>query len=452
MLIVIPNTSYHQKYIRGDRGILLLRMKILFLTAHLPYPPLSGGRKREFELISRLSKNFEIHLCSITKSWGTDSMYTNDLSQYCTSVNLFKAEALTNKQQYGIYPHQMKRLMSEKASSYISFLLKNQSFDVVHIEGYYLLQHVPMKPELPILLVEHNIEHLLALQRFMVAVTQQEKSYFWSEYIKTLKWERLTWKRATVCVALTNEDKIAMGRLEPNIDVRMIPNGSDHQKKIEVTTTLLSSSFEHSFISDNCPSILFVGNFAYEPNIDAALYFSRQIFPLILKDVPDAKLFLVGNAPPPEICSLTSNKQIEVTGRVTSLIPFYKHADVVVCPLRIGGGVKVKVLEALGFGKAIVSTSVGAQGLDLSNYRAVAVADDLADFAENVVRFLVHPEERHIQEQEALAYARTLPSWGQVSEAFARLYEEMADYRLSGGIKKKKKEEKEKEEEEQAGR
>jgi glycosyltransferase involved in cell wall biosynthesis len=414
-------------------------MKILFLTAHLPYPPLSGGRRREFELISRLSKNFEIHLCSITKSWGTDSMYTNDLLQYCTSVNLFKADAPTNKQQYGIYPHQMKKQMSEKASSYISFLLKNQSFDVVHIEGYYLIQHVPMKPEVPILLIEHNIEHLLALQRFMVAITQQEKSYFWSEYIMTLKWERLMWKRATVCVALTNEDKITMERLEPNIDIRMIPDGSDHLKKIDVFTTLLSNSFEHSLISNNCPSILFVGNFAYEPNIDAALYFSRQIFPLILKDVPDAKLFLVGNAPPPEICSLTSSKQIEVTGRVASLIPFYKHADVVICPLRIGGGVKVKVLEALSFGKAIVSTSVGTQGLDLLTHKAIAIADDPTDFAENVVRLLVQPEERQIQEREALAYARTLPSWNQVSEGFARLYKEMADYRVSERIKNEKK-------------
>jgi glycosyltransferase involved in cell wall biosynthesis len=414
-------------------------MKILFLTAHLPYPPLSGGRRREFELISRLSKNFEIHLCSITKSWGTDSMYTNDLLQYCTSVNLFKADAPTNKKQYGIYPHQMKKQMSEKASSYISFLLKNQSFDVVHIEGYYLVQHVPMKPEVPILLVEHNIEHLLALQRFMVAITQQEKSYFWSEYIMTLKWERLMWKRATVCVALTNEDKITMERLEPNIDIRMISDGSDHLKKIDVFTTLLSNSFEHSLISNNCPSILFVGNFAYEPNIDAALYFSRQIFPLILKDVPDAKLFLVGNAPPPEICSLTSSKQIEVTGSVASLIPFYKHADVVICPLRIGGGVKVKVLEALSFGKAIVSTSVGTQGLDLLTHKAIAIADDPTDFAENVVRLLVQPKERHIQEQEALAYARTLPSWDQVSEGFARLYKEMADYRVSERIKNEKK-------------
>src|SRR4030095_2520242 len=127
----------------------------------------------------------------------------------------------------------------------------------------------------------------------------------------------------------------------------------------------------------------------------AALYFCRDIFPLILKDVPKVKLFLVGNAPPSEICSLRSNRHIEVSGRVASLIPFYKNADVVVCPLRIGGGVKVKVLEALGLGKAIVSTSIGAQGLDLSTYRPLAVADEVTDFAQNVIRLIQHPEERH---------------------------------------------------------
>jgi glycosyltransferase involved in cell wall biosynthesis len=402
-------------------------MKILFLTAHLPYPPFSGGRRREFELISRLSRSCDIHLCSITKSWEADSMYVNDLLQYCRHINLFEAEAPTTKQQYySQYPHQMKKHMSEEASSYISFLLKNQSFDVVHIEGYYLLQHLPTKVEVPILLIEHNIEHLLALQRFMVAVSEEEKSYFWSEYIKTLKWEQLMWKRATVCVALTKEDKIIMERLESNIDVRLIPNGSDHQKKIDDVTTLLSSSFEHPVITANSPTVLFVGNFAYEPNVDAALYFCRDIFPLILKDVPNVKLFLVGNAPPSEICSLRSNRHIEVSGLVDSLIPFYKHADVVVCPLRIGGGVKVKVLEALGHGKAIVSTSIGAQGLDLSTHRAVVVADEVRGFADNVVRLLVHPEERHIQERQALAYAGTLPTWDKVSEAFARLYDEMS--------------------------
>src|SRR5215207_3890785 len=109
MLIVILDINYHQKYIRDNMGILLLLMKILFLTAHLPYPPFSGGRRREFELISRLSRSFEIHLCSITKSWGADSVYINDLLQYCRRVNLFEAAEPTTKQQYyADFPHQMK--------------------------------------------------------------------------------------------------------------------------------------------------------------------------------------------------------------------------------------------------------------------------------------------------------------------------------------------------------
>jgi polysaccharide biosynthesis protein PslH len=423
-------------------------MKILFLTGHLPYPPLSGGRRREFELISRLSKNFEIHLCSITKSWETDNIFTNELLSYCESVKLFKANPTTNNQRYEKYPTQMKKHTSEEARSYISSLTKCQSFDIVHVEGYYLLQHAPTKFEFPVILVEHNIEYLLALQHFRIAKTQEEKYFFWSEYVKTLKWEQFMWKQATLCVALTHDDKATMDRLQLDLDVRLIPNGSDHQKKITISERGLSSLTNTNnltpVISSNCHSILFVGNFAYEPNVDAAIFFSHRIFPLILRDVPNAKLFLVGNAPPEEIWSLASNRQIEVTGPVASLIPFYDNADVVICPLRIGGGIKVKVLEALALGKAVVSTSVGAQGIDLSTCRPVIVADEEEEFAKNVIRLLLDPKQRHIQEQEALAYARNLPSWDDISEAFSKCYKELARYRsvqeYNEGIEKRREE------------
>jgi glycosyltransferase involved in cell wall biosynthesis len=122
---------------------------------------------------------------------------------------------------------------------------------------------------------------------------------------------------------------------------------------------------------------------------------------------------------------LTVNKKVIVTGHVKSLVPYYGFADVVVCPLRIGGGIKVKILEALKAGKAIVSTSIGAQGLDLSTDKAVMIANDVTHFALSVVRLLQYPEERHRLEQEALAYARSLPTWNNASEEFARCYEEI---------------------------
>jgi polysaccharide biosynthesis protein PslH len=401
-------------------------MRILFLTAHLPFPPLSGGRRREFELLSRLGTNYEIHLCSITKSWQTDNKYVNELRSSCASVNLFKALACDGG-EYTLYPDQMRKHISEEATLHISTLLRKKRFDAVHVEGYYLMQHLPAELHVPILLVEHNIECLLHLQRFMLASNQDEKSYYWKEYIYTLKWEAAFWKRATICVTLTNDDRTCMSQLQHGLDVRTIPDGTDHQKVISCTSSLCDVT-DTSFSDNKYPSILFVANFAYEPNVDAALYFSNVIFPLVLKKVPKARLFLVGNAPPTKIRLLSANKRIEVTGFVNSLIPYYEAANVVICPLRIGGGIKVKILEALNAGKAIVSTSIGAQGLDLSTHQALAIADVASDFAKKVVQFLVDPIKRYRQEQEALAYSKVLPSWQQVSQEFANFYDEMSSY------------------------
>jgi glycosyltransferase involved in cell wall biosynthesis len=402
-------------------------MRVLFLTAHLPFPLFSGGRRREFELISRLGKNCEMHSCSITKSWQTDNQYVNELRNYCASVNLFKAAPM-NKQQYSLHSDQMRRHISKEATSYILFLLKNKQFNVIHVEGYYLMQHLPANLDVPVLLVEHNIECLLNLQRFMLASTQEDKSYYWKEYIYTLRWEKIFWKRATICITLTKQDKVSMSQLQPDLDIITIPDGTDHLKAIKERTSLGNSTSSY-FDYAKQPSVLFVANFAYEPNVDGALYFSRVIFPLVLKNVPNAKLFLVGNAPPEEIRSLTVNEQIEVTGFVNSLVPYYKAANVVICPLRIGGGVKVKILEALNAGKAIVSTSIGAQGLDLSIYKPLAIADDPYDFAKKVVQLLLDPNERSRQEQKAVAYSKMLPSWNEVSQEFANCYDEISSRR-----------------------
>ena len=157
------------------------------------------------------------------------------------------------------------------------------------------------------------------------------------------------------------------------------------------------------------------------------MYFSAEIFPIILKQVPNVRLFLVGNSPPTEIRRLAFPKHshIEVTGYVNSLDPFYEASTVVVCPLRIGGGVKVKLLEAIRAGKAIVTTSVGAQGLNLSDNRALCVSDKKLEFAKIVIKFLIDPEARYQQEKRALCFSKTLPGWDQVIEEYIRCYNKM---------------------------
>ena len=423
-------------------------MKILFLTAHLPYPPTSGGRRREFELVQRLGKKFEIHLCSLTASPETDNIYAKYLKPYCRSISTPKAAAspssLGRYSNRNSYPFLMKKYYSEEGIYEISFLLKEHFFSVVHVEGYYLMQLLPITLNIPILLIEHNIEYLLDLQRFILSRSSTSKGRFrlWQEYYRTFLWERRAWNIASKVVTLTREEEITVKRLEPNVDVVMIPNGIDHKLSISSNldsvldnTNCIGSNDndikDHGHASwtihNNSASILFVCNFAYDPNVDAALYFSTEIFPIILEQVPHVSLFLVGNSPPIEIRRLAFPKDshIEVTGYVNSLEPFYKASTVVVCPLRIGGGVKVKLLEAIRAGKAIVTTSVGAQGLNLRDSRALCVSDKKLEFAKIVIKFLMDPVARYQQEKKALRFSNTLLGWDQVIEEYVRCYNKM---------------------------
>jgi polysaccharide biosynthesis protein PslH len=410
-------------------------MRILFLTAHLPFPPASGGRRREFELLSRLGKKYEVHLCSLTTDLQIDTENAKELKGFCQSVSLFKAYEIPQNKYACRYPWLMRRYYSDQAIIQISQMLAEKKFDIVHVEGYYLMQLVHYKSRVHVLLVEHNMEYNLNLQRMLLSPSLVEAHFYWQEYYYTLYWERYYWRRATKIIAITTDDEASIRRLEPDVDVILIPNGTDHDFAVDQSDrqdmsndcTILDCSVDQ-VIKQDIPSVLFVGNFLYYPNVDAAMYFCKDIFPLILEEVPNARLFIVGNSPPPEILALgaQNNNNVVITGYVSSLYPFYKFAKVVVCPLRIGGGIKVKVLEAVRAGKAIVSTSVGAQGLNIDN-QLLCIADKASDFANYVIRFLLIAKERHHQEQSALQFAKTMPTWDQVNEDFIRCYTEISE-------------------------
>jgi glycosyltransferase involved in cell wall biosynthesis len=163
--------------------------------------------------------------------------------------------------------------------------------------------------------------------------------------------------------------------------------------------------------------MVMVGNFAYEPNVDGALWLAREVMPRL----PEAELQLVGAAPPAEIRVL-AGERIEVTGRVPDVRPYLEAADVVVCPLRCGGGVKVKTLEALSLGKAIVGTGIACQGLGAAR-RAIRVAESAADFATAVGELLADPAARARAEHAAAQAATTLPRWDDAADSLEECWQ-----------------------------
>jgi glycosyltransferase involved in cell wall biosynthesis len=293
----------------------------------------------------------------------------------------------------------------------------------VHVEGFYLMQHVPASCSVPILLVEQNVEYSLWEQRAAATRDAAERTRNLREYALTVKHERKAWRRARLCAAVTEDDRLMMSGSSDALEVGLVPDGTDHLRRRRAAKTTYRRA------PQGRARIVYIANFAYQPNIDGAIHLCTEIFPLVRSRVPNARLVLVGNAPPPEVRALASRgSRIRVTGTVRSVTPYLRSADVVVCPLRIGGGIKVKMLEALNFGKATVSTSVGVQGLPGID-RSVVVQDDPELFARSVGRILTDARYRRSLERAAAAYGQKLPTWREAAESLANCYERLSALR-----------------------
>jgi glycosyltransferase involved in cell wall biosynthesis len=340
------------------------------------------------------------------------------LRPFCSDIALFPCDPGADAR---IAPAQVIRHHCPGLTAFVEQRLLSGSMDLVHVEGFYMMQHVPEPSPIPLVLVEQNVEYALWRQRTEGSVGFEASRANLTQYLLTLEAEMNAWRRADVCAALTPGDRAMMRAALPDLDVRLVPDGVDHTPDVDPDL----DARRDEVLPTGGPNVVYVANFAYEPNVDATRFLCDVIFPKVRLRRPDAVLWLVGNEPPDEIRARSREGVIEVTGRVPSVAPYLAAADVVVCPLRIGGGVKVKMLEALSHGCAVVTTSVGAQGLGPRAARSMIIEDDPARFAAAIVRLLNRPRVRRGLQLAARDLAATLPTWDDAARALARVYDEL---------------------------
>jgi glycosyltransferase involved in cell wall biosynthesis len=384
------------------------RPRLLFLSCHLPWPPISGGRRRELELLKRISQRFEVHLVAVSKTPGEDRMS----GAGPVHVDVFPANP-PEIPDVGV-PVQVARHRSPAATQRVGQLLAEQRFDLVHVEGFYLMQHVPASTRTPVLLCEQNIEYQLERQQAAV----EDDPLVLTRSIVTELAERESWRRASALAAVTPEDAAVIEVALPDADVRLVPDGADH------ISSLRAVEGRSRPARPDAPLILMLGNFAYAPNVDGARYLHDHILPRVRERLPDTVLWLVGHAPPPEVKAWASDG-VTVTGQVDEIEPYLDAADVVLCPLRIGGGIKVKTLEAMRRGKPVVSTSIGAQGLDPGARQALAIADDTDGFVSEVVDLLTSPGRRSELGTRAAQASLQMPTWDEAGDALMNAYSDL---------------------------
>lgn len=358
-------------------------MRVLMLTPYLPYPPVSGGRMRTVNLLKHLHEDHEITLMCFGRPEET-AFDTSPLQEYCDvtvvprdpSPGTLKAALLSLTT---IKPVTMRLYGTEAMQEAVSRWLADSTPDVIHVESFYMMQNLPDDLDVPVLLSEPAIEYLVWSQHAKVAQPWFVRPGIGLEAIKMRWWEPRAWKRADAVGAMSEVDAEVIRNTVPGAHVVLTPNGVD-----------VSYFTSDDTVERDCRTAVYMGDYKYFPNTDAAVYFAEEIMPLVKAKHPDFHLTLIGKGPTREVLALAGD-DVTVTGLVDDTRPYLQSSAVFICPLRSGSGTRFKLMEALACGCPVVSTSLGCEGLGAVDGEHMLIRDEAQAFAQAIVDILENP-------------------------------------------------------------
>lgn len=394
-------------------------MKILMLTPYLPYPLLSGGQTRSYNLLKNLSLTHEITLFSLVKD-EKEQRYIGELKKFCKNVVIFPRSSnpwtlrnilLTG---FSLYPFLVMRNLSPQEREAVRAHLREVSYDLIHAETFYVMPHIP-KTSIPILLVEQTVEYLVYKHYVEEQAPFFLRPLLWIDIAKIKFWETYFWQRANRVVAMSEADRHSMQKLVPGLAVDIVPNGID--------TDYFSIKKKRNV---DLQRILYVGNFKWLQNREAVDVLATRIWPRIKKRIPNAKLLIVGMSLTRKVKELQS-KDIEVVEGIPDIREAYEMADVLVAPIEGPGGTRLKILEAMASGVPVVTTKIGIEGLDVRDGIHALIRNTEQDLTEATVRVLTDKKLSEKIATNARKLVREKYNWEASANALDRIYRQLAN-------------------------
>lgn len=401
-----------------------LPMRILFLTPQLPYPPHQGTTIRNFNILKRLAARHEIHLLSFGLS---TELADSPLTDYCHRIELAAPPSRSLIQRavetiVSPLPDMARRLASPEMAEKYTALVSANPYDVIQIEGiemapYWLADSV-LQPMASVVFDDHNAEYVLQQTAYKAdrwRLTRLHAAlYSYIQWHKLVRFERNLCVRAGHVVAVSEHDADALHALDNLIQPVVIPNGVDIE--------YFAPTHDARAHDENPLSIVFTGKMDFRPNVDAATWFAQEILPAIRREFAAIQVGFVGQKPSPPVQALSALPGVTVTGWVPDTRPYISDAAVYAVPLRMGGGTRLKVLEAMAMGKAIVSTRLGAEGIDYVRDRDLIIADHPDEFARAVIGLLRDSTRRAQLGANARQLAEDKYDWHRIVPSFESLY------------------------------
>jgi glycosyltransferase involved in cell wall biosynthesis len=412
-------------------GSLISAMRILWVKADKLLPVQNGGNIRTYHVLRHLSARHELAFFSYYGG-APDLDYERELQRQlpgAVAVSTGKRE-LSGAGRALDYlghlrdqpPYAVSRFAHREVQKQIQAWFREQRFDVAVCDFLDAAVNFPGNLTIPSVLFQHNVESEIWRRHAATAGNPAKKLMYDVEFRKMLRYEHAAVRKFQHVIAVSENDRRIMMRWVDGDRVSVIPTGVDlAQYRPDVSKSGISEC------SPSEPLITFVGAMDWEPNVDGVEYFCSQVWPSIKAEMPQARLRIVGRNPDRRVQKwASSDASVEVTGRVPSVVEYLQHSAVVIVPLRIGGGTRLKIYEAMATAKAVVSTTVGAEGLDVHHGRDIILADDPGSFAQAVIMLLRDPELRRRYEKAAAETAARY-DWPSIGERFSEILQSVAE-------------------------
>lgn len=391
-------------------------MRILFVTPYLPVPPDFGGALRMYHLIREAARRHEVITLSLVGPGDDPRPAEGEIGRVIPVLTAATARMPPGRAKRA---GQVRSLLSTRSFQYrfyrhpamqreIDRVARAERVDVVQFEFSQMgLYQAP--PGIPAVLDVHNIEYAV-LRQVATSGSPPRRLFNQIEYRKFRREEIDAWRRANVCLATSRGDAEEIRR-RTDRPVAVVPNGVDAER------------FRRTPLDGTDPaSLVFVGAMRYRPNADAAHFFVRDVLPRLRERLPNARLAIVGADPPPEVLALGREQGVEVTGTVSDVRPWVARAGTVVVPLLSGGGTRLKILEAFAMGRPVVSTTIGASGIDARDGEHLLLADSPVGFVAAIERLARDPALRERLANRAHDLVRERYQWTAVARGLDDVY------------------------------
>jgi glycosyltransferase involved in cell wall biosynthesis len=397
-------------------------MRILYFAPHSSWPLTTGARLRDYHLARQLGARCSLTFAGLIAPGEEQPPDPPAGSNFESNITLTRGPAYTPvkilRGLLGPVPVTLLNYFHHSAADRLAKIIDEREIDTVQMESVHLLPYLPAiratRRNPPVLADWHNIESEL-MYRF--AAQARNPLRRWAANRTAYLIERSEERLLASCrfhTVASERERDALRRRSPGADIRVVFNGVDVDFYSEASPIALADA----------PALLFVGSMDYHANIDAVLWFVRKIWPELKRTHPRLVFFVVGRNPPSEIRELASDG-ITITGTVDDVRPWYRNATAAVVPLRTGSGTRLKILEAMAAGVPVISTTLGAEGLDVSHRSDILLADTRVDIVAAVNQVIASEPLQHQLRQAGRTLVTERYDWRALGTRLYEIHSEM---------------------------